>query len=97
MGWPEFSLLGRALPDRFVAWVVMLTPDEARRIDPAVWDDALVVVERGRIEIEVPDGARHTFERGAVLHLGGSIILRNPGADTAVVAAVRRRRTGGGG
>lgn len=96
MGWPEFSLLGRPLPDLFVVSVVTLLPDEARRVDPGEWDDALVVVEQGNIEIEVTDGGRHTFERGAVLDLGGmSIIMRNPGAGTAVVAAVRRRHPAG--
>ena len=59
----------------------------------AAWADALVVLERGSLEVECLAGARETFNAPAVLCLSWLPLrtLRSTGADPAVVVAVRRR------
>lgn len=57
------------------------------------WDDALVVVDRGEIELDCAGGTRRRFDRGAVLGLRG-LPLRavcNSGTAPAVLVAVSRR------
>src|SRR5262249_19663905 len=62
--------------------------------DAAEWRGALVVVERGAIELESRSGARRTFVGGAVLCLDRLSLraLRNPGEVPALISAVSRRR-----
>jgi hypothetical protein len=88
------SFLGRPLPPAFELRVVAVAPGGERPYDSAEWRDALVVVERGRIDLHCRDGARRRMERGEVLWLSGLPLrtLRNPGHETAVLTAVTRRR-----
>jgi len=60
----------------------------------AEWRDALVLVERGAIEVEFIGGGCCRFVRGDVLFLSGLHIrtLRNPGNVPAVLLAISRRR-----
>jgi quercetin dioxygenase-like cupin family protein len=57
------------------------------------WEDAVVLLARGRIELECRGGSRHTLERGDVLWLAGLPVraLHNGGAEPAVLVAVSRR------
>lgn len=73
---------------------VAVAPGRTRAYDEAEWSDALVVVERGRIELEGLSGSRRTFERGAVLWLVGLPLraLHNHGREPAVMVAFTRRR-----
>ena len=73
---------------------VAVAPGRSRAYDEAEWSDSLVVVARGRIELEGLSGARRTFERGAALWLDGMALraLHNHGRETAVVVAFTRRR-----
>ena len=64
-----------------VRWV-RVPPGCTRAYDEAEWQDALVVIERGAIELEGSSGNRHHFGRGDVLSLAGLSLraLRNTGA-----------------
>jgi hypothetical protein len=88
----RLSLLGRPLPPPFELLVITLAPGRARPFEPAEWRDALVVVERGEVELESVRGASERFERGAVLCLTGlpPRALHNRGGETAVLTVVRR-------
>ncbi|MBA2533395.1 MAG: hypothetical protein H0V21_00120 [Rubrobacter sp.] len=54
---------------------------------------ALVVVERGEIELECERGTRRRFGRGSVLWVSGLPLraLRNSGRGPALLVAVSRR------
>jgi hypothetical protein len=73
---------------------VAVAPGRTRAYDEADWHGALVVVARGRIEIEGLSGARRTFECGAVLWLVGLPLraLHNPCREPAVMIACTRLR-----
>jgi hypothetical protein len=88
----RLSLLGRPLPPAFELLVVTLAPGRERPFEAAEWRDALVVVERGEVELESLRGTRARFAHGAVLCLTGLPLraLRNRAADTAVLTVVRR-------
>jgi hypothetical protein len=68
----------------------------ARSYDADEWRDALVLVERGAIELESLGGTRHHFERGDLLWLMDLPLraLHNQGSEPAVLLAVARRRQG---
>jgi hypothetical protein len=86
------SFLGGPLPVSFERRVVVVAPGRERLVDAADWQDALVVVERGGIELETAAGARSRFGCGDVLCLVGLPVrsLRNRGREPAVLAAVSR-------
>jgi quercetin dioxygenase-like cupin family protein len=81
------------MPTAFDVRVVEVAPGAERASHEAEWRDALVVVDRGEIELDCVGGSRRRFARGAVLWLGGLPLraLRNPGAEPAVLVAVTRR------
>jgi hypothetical protein len=91
------SWLGR-LPARFERRVLVLAPGQAWPYSTDEWRGALVVVERGRIELVALDGIHHRFPRGAVLWLESLPLraLRNPGRVPAVLVAIARRGAGTG-
>ena len=88
------SLLDRPLPPAFELRVVTVPPGGARPFDEAEWRDALVVVERGEIELEFVAGADWRCRRGDVLWLTGLPLraLHGRGTEPAVLSAVSRRR-----
>jgi len=91
----EFLSLDGAtrLPASFEVRVVTVAAGGERPYDEAEWQDALVVVERGEIELECLGGSRHRFRRGDVLWLMGLPlrVLRNRGLVPTVLTAVSRR------
>jgi hypothetical protein len=89
----RLSFLGRPLPAAFQLLVITLAPGAERSFAAAEWQGAVVVVERGEVELEGRRGARARFERGAVLSLTGLPLrgLRNHGSDLAVLSVVRLR------
>lgn len=92
---PErLSFLGRPLPPTFEIRVVTVAPGGTKVYDEADWRDALVVVERGRIQLEGLGGGRRDFATGDVLCLIGMSLrcLHNRGPVPAVLVAVSRRR-----
>ena len=81
------------LPNRFERHVVTVAAGERRRYDQAEWDDALVVVQAGPVELEGLTGRRFRFQRGDILWLTGVRLraLHNPGPTPVVLVALRRR------
>jgi hypothetical protein len=93
-GGDRISFLEGPLPRTFDLRVVAVSPGRELAFDDAEWRDALVVVERGEIELECLSGAGCRFERGAVLWLCGLPLrgLRNRGREPVLLAVVSRRR-----
>ena len=75
---------------------VVLEPGESRPSGDAEWRDAVVIVERGDVELECSAGGRRRFCGGAVLWLEGIDlrVLHNVGDGPVVLLAVSRRRDG---
>ena len=86
------SLLGRRLPPWIELHVVVIPPGCAHRFDPDHWRGALIVVERGAIELELLTGRRLACAQGYIGTLSGMSLraLHNKGDPTAVIAAVSR-------
>ncbi|MQA98554.1 MAG: hypothetical protein GEV11_29660 [Streptosporangiales bacterium] len=86
------SFLGRALPCSFRLRVLVVAPGGVHPYDADDWPDAIVVVERGRIELCEADGSRLGLVSGGVVWLTGLQLsfLRNPGGEPAVITAVSR-------
>jgi glyoxylate utilization-related uncharacterized protein len=72
--------------------VVTLAPGRARRYAEADWQDALVVVERGEVELETEGDVRWRFARGDMLWLTGLPLraVHNRGREPARLVAVSR-------
>ncbi len=89
-------LFADPLPPSFTRRVLEIAPGAEVPYDPGDWTDALVVVERGELEVEGRCGGCRRFERGDVLWLAALPLLwlRNPGVERTVVAAVSRARRG---
>lgn len=89
----RLSLLDRPLPPTFELREIAIAPGCERAYAEAEWRDALVVVERGEVELECLGGSRHRFRRGDVLWLSGLRLrrLRNRAAEFAVLVAFSRR------
>jgi hypothetical protein len=80
--------------ERFDVRVVVVAPGHERAYDEAEWEDALVLLESGELELEGIGGSRCHFESGAVLSLVGLRLraLRNHGREPALVVAISRHR-----
>ncbi len=89
---PSLSFLQTSPPRAFALRLVTLRAGERVTFVAAEWDDALVVVERGTIELECSAGGRRTFAAGAVMFLTGLPLtaIHNPGTVTALLTAVSR-------
>jgi hypothetical protein len=89
----RLSFLGGRLPPGLELRVVALAPGHRLAYDGAEWRDAVVVVERGEIELECLGGSRRRFGHGDVLCLDGLPLraLHNRGREPVVLAAVSRR------
>lgn len=88
------SFLGRLLPPGFDMAVVIVDPGDSRAYRETDWRDALVVVERGKIQLEASGGGRRDFATGDVLCLVGLSLraLHNPGPEPTVLVAVSRKQ-----
>jgi hypothetical protein len=87
------TFLGRPIPAAFDVRTVAIPAGGSRPYDEAEWRDAIVVLERGELEVECVRGGRRRFERGAVMCLVGLALrtLHNLGPDPAMLVAVSRR------
>ena len=87
------SFLGKRLPAAFQACEITVAPGHKRAYNETEWRDALVVLERGEIELECVGGASQSLQRGAVVWLTGLPLraLHNHGKEDAVLVAVSRR------
>jgi hypothetical protein len=90
----RIGLLRRPLPPGFELRIVVVAPGRPRAYDESEWRDALVVVERGEIELESLGGSRARLLRGDVVWLRGLPLraLHNPRREPALLVAVSRRR-----
>lgn len=79
---------------RFARRTVVLQAGTSRPYDDAEWHDAIVMIERGTVDLECTAGGRRRFTAGAVLWLTGISLraLHNAGVDPVVLVAVTRRR-----
>jgi hypothetical protein len=89
----RLPFVDRPLPPSLERRELAVPVGAARAYDPALWRDALVVVERGEIELECRGGSSRRFKRGDVLWLAGLPVraLRNRGPERTVLVAVSRR------
>jgi hypothetical protein len=92
MAWPP--LHGLRGP-RFDRRTITIAPGRSRAYDEHEWRDAIVVIERGPVEVEGARGSRLRFLRGDILWLQGLPLraIHNPGREQAVLITIRRRRT----
>ena len=76
----------------FLRRTVRIEPAGCRPYAATEWQDCLVVVESGEVELEMTSGARHTCRGGDVLWLAGLPMRRlsNHGAEPVVITTVRR-------
>lgn len=81
------------LPRAFIRWVIELGPGHSHAFTRTEWADTLVVVDRGRLQLDCTAGGRRTFPAGSVLWLAALPLrtLRNPDPTPTVLVAVRRR------
>jgi hypothetical protein len=88
------SFLGRSCPESFRLCMMILQPRDAIEWRPADCADALIIVERGELEVELRSGTRAWFRQGAILVLAGLPLrrLRNPGRAPLVLSALSRER-----
>ena len=79
---------------RFVIRHMTITAGTALAVEAADWRDAIVVVERGPLEVECLDGIRTTFMTGAMLCLDGLSMgtLCNRGPEPVQLFALSRAR-----
>lgn len=89
----RLTFLERQLDPAFEKRTVGVAPADQRVYDEAEWQDALVVIERGEIELESTAGGRQCFARGDVICLAGLPLraVRNRGEEPAVLVVVSRR------
>ena len=89
----QLTFLERKLDPAFETRVIFVASGASRAYDGAEWQDALVVIERGEIELESTVGDRQRFGSGDVLCLAGLSLplLRNRREETTVLVAVSRR------
>ena len=86
------SFLQLPLPRSFDLRLVSIPAGAAKPFVAEEWDDSLVVVEQGSVELECVRGGRRAFATGAVMFLTGLPLrtIHNPGEETALLAAVSR-------
>jgi hypothetical protein len=72
--------------------VVAVAPGGERPVAADEWSGALVIVDRGEIELCGAGGTRRRFARGALIWVDGVPLraLRNPGGEPAVLVALSR-------
>jgi hypothetical protein len=89
----RLGLLGRTRAEAFVIRVVVLPPGSQRVFDEREWQDSLVEVECGQLQLELRNGQRRVFASGDVLWLVGLPILslHNRGCERLVLVAASRR------
>jgi quercetin dioxygenase-like cupin family protein len=88
----DVDRLLRQATSRFGTRVVELATNGVLIYDAASWDDALVFVTDGEIEVECAGGEHQRFYRGAILCLSPLSVrwLRNTGQVPARLVAIWR-------
>ena len=88
----RISFVGTPCSAHFQVRTLTLQPGDAVDYLRVDWAGALVVVERGELEVECASGTRTRFGTGSVLTFGGLPLrrLRNPGNSALLVSAISR-------
>jgi hypothetical protein len=91
----RITFLGTRCPKDFRLHTLTLDPRGTIDYRPADWADALVVVERGALEVECRGGARAQFDAGAILAFAALAVrrLRNPSSKPLVLSILSRVRS----
>jgi quercetin dioxygenase-like cupin family protein len=89
------SFLGTPCPTNFRLRTLTVPPGGVTDYQPAEWNDALVVVERGELEVECRSGARAHFSAGAIVVFAALPLrrLHNAGSGPLVLSALSRVRS----
>lgn len=84
--------LASASPELFRARIVELAPGRALRFEAAAWEDAIVFLTAGEIELECRAGQSRRFALGAVLCLSALPLasVRSVGVEPARLVAISR-------
>ncbi len=79
----------------FAIRAVTVAPGDELAFDEAQWRDAIVMVQRGEIELRGVSGASRGFRPGALLWFDKVPLaaLHNPGDEPAVLLAIARANT----
>jgi glyoxylate utilization-related uncharacterized protein len=79
--------------DEFDRRVLEIAPFTDSAQDPASWQDAIVFVQAGAIEIVCARGGHERFRRGDILCLAPLSVrsVRNPSAEPARLLVISRR------
>ena len=88
----QLPFVAGPLAPTFARRVVTMNPGGEQLYDETEWEDSIVVVRRGEVEVEGLCGNRRRFQSGDVLWLVGLPLraLHNPGAQPAELVAVSR-------
>jgi hypothetical protein len=88
----RLDLLSLPPASKFEVRVVIIEPGCDLILEPAEWLDALVEVDQGVVELELPSGASTRFSTGDLVWLREGRIRAVPsgGQDSAVLVAVSR-------
>ena len=77
---------------RFSRRVIELAPGRELQLDPEIWQDAIIFVTAGEIELECVSGERRRFARASVLCFTPVVrLLRSRGDEPARLVAISRR------
>lgn len=92
-GGDELPLVRGRLPGWLRRTRTVLAPGGRLAYDPRVWTCAIIVVERGVIELEACSGERVRLARGSLLWLAGLPLraLHNPGEEPTTLVAIAKR------
>jgi glyoxylate utilization-related uncharacterized protein len=89
----DLEQLARGATDEFERRVLEIGPYGDSAQDPATWQDAIVFVQAGAIEIVCARGGHERFRRGDILCLAPLSVhsVRNPSAEPARLLVISRR------
>jgi quercetin dioxygenase-like cupin family protein len=89
----DFDRLAGSVSTRFETRVIDLEPSDVVADEAARWDEAIIFVTEGEIEVQCVAGARRRFRRGDVLTfaLFPGCIVKAVGVERARLLAIWRR------
>lgn len=88
----DVDRIARTVWPTFGRRVVAVPPGEAMPVDAGTWEDAIVFVLSGEIDVRCSSGAGHRFQQGDILWFTGLSVLslRNGGPVPARLLAIWR-------
>src|SRR6478752_1162467 len=88
----DVDRIARTVRPTFGRRVVAVPPGEAMPFDPHTWEDAIVFVLAGEVDVQCSSGAGHRFQQGDILWFTGLSVrsLRNGGSVPVRLLAIWR-------